>query len=134
MIKGNVLIRFRHPSKDLTYISSLLDLPCSRSWIAGAPRMTPTGEPLSGTNPDSYWSTELKFPSESGFGEQLRFAINRLKDNEKDLHDFKESGGKVEIYLQLPGSINNGDTIESVDIKKIVGIGVDLLIEVFPDM
>jgi len=120
---------------DLTFLSTLLNLSCLRKWIAGTPRQTPTGEPLSGTYPVSYWvSRGFEFSCESGFGKQLALAINHLAKVNESLSDFKVSGGTIEIYLQLPGSKNNGDTIDSTLLKKMVDLGVDLLIEVFPGM
>jgi hypothetical protein len=133
MASGFVLVRFWHPIRDLTFLSSLLSMPCFRSWTAGSSRETPLGEPLNGTYSDSYWASQLEFPGEAGFREKLVFAIDRLTRVKKNIHDFKSSGGKIEIYLQLSGSINNGDTIESALIKTMGELGVDLLIEVFPD-
>ncbi len=132
MTMGIVLLRFRHPTKDLTFYSSLLAMPCSRSWIAGAPRQTPTGNALPGTYSESYWTSRLEFPCESGFSEKILYIVDKLSKEEKNLRDHKASGGKIEIYLQLPGSINNGDTIESELLKKIGYLGIDLLVEIFP--
>jgi hypothetical protein len=131
MVTGIVSVRFRHPTMDLTFLASLLDMSCFRSWIAGSPRQAPSGEALPGTYPESYWVARLEFPSEDGFGKQLLLAIDRLVKAKETLHDFKVSGGKIEIYLQLPGEINNGATIDSALLKTMGELGVDLLIEVF---
>lgn len=131
MFMGSVLVRFRHPTKDLTFLSSLLDLPCSRSWVAGTPRQTPIGEPLSGVYADSYWYSRLDFPSEDGFGKQLVFAMDILVNAKERLYELKKSGGKIEIYLQLSGAVNNGDAIDSAVLNTMGELGVDLLIEVF---
>jgi hypothetical protein len=37
-------------------------------------------------------------------------------------------------FLQLPGSINNGDEIEAIHLKRMGELGIDFSIEVFPDM
>lgn len=133
MSSGFVLVRFWHPTRDLAFLSSLLSMPCFRSWTAGSSRETPLGDQLNGTYSDSYWTSQLEFPGEAGFREKLVLAIDRLMRVKKNIHEFKSSGGKIEIYLQLTGSINNGDTIESALIKTMGELGVDLLIEVFPD-
>ena len=78
MLMGRVLIRFRHPRMDLNFLSSVLDLPCSRSWIAGSPKQTPTGEHLSGTYAESYWYSLLEFPNDPTFREKLVLVIDRL--------------------------------------------------------
>jgi hypothetical protein len=128
---GTLLIRFRHPIRDLTFLSSFLGLSCSRSWIAGSQKQTPTGSPLSGTYPESYWAAQLDFPSEDGFVKQLVFTLDLLINVKETLHDFKISGGKIEIYLQLSGAVNNGDAIDSALLYTMGELGVDLLIEVF---
>lgn len=109
---------------DLTFLSSLLDLSCFRSWIVGSPLQTTTGEPLSGVYTESYWASRLEFPGEGGFGKQLFVAIERLVNAEKIVSDLRESGGKIEIYLQLSGAINNGDTIKGKRISPGLPIGV----------
>ena len=133
MASGFVLIRFWHPKRDLTFLSSLLSMQCFRSWTAGSSRETPLGDKLDGTYSESYWVSQLEFPGELGFREKLVFAIDRLRRVKKDIHEFNSSGGRIEIYLQLSGAINNGDTIENELMKTMGELGVDLLIEVFPN-
>ena len=131
MYTGSILIRFRHPSRDLTFLSSLLGLSCSRNWKSGSPRQTPTGSPLSGTYPESYWVAQLDFPSEEGFGKKLLFVLDLLIKAKETLNEIRESGGKIEIYLQLSGAVNNGDTIKSTFLNAMGELGIDLLVEVF---
>ena len=76
----------------------------------------------------------MDFACEEGFTKHLMGAIDRLLAEEETLHAFRLSGGKIEIYLQLPGSVNNGDTIDSILLKTMGELGIDLLIEVFPGM
>lgn len=76
----------------------------------------------------------MEFPCEEGFKKHLVIVIDRLLAEEETLHAFRLSGGKIEIYLQLPGSVNNGDTIDSMFLKTMGELGIDLLIEVFPGM
>lgn len=132
MTIGLILLRFWHPAKDLSFFTSLLDMPCLRSWVAGSPRETPLGRSLPGVNDKSYWSSQIEYSAESGFNEKLVSVISQLSEIGNELQDFRASGGKVEVYLQLPGSINNGDTIESEHLKILGAMGVNLLIEVFP--
>jgi hypothetical protein len=135
MTSGVVSVRFTHPTMDLTFLSSVLDMPCFRSWTFGALRQTPRGDSLTGAYKESYWVSRLEYPINeevSGFKVQLVLAINRLMREQKTLRDLKASGGIIEIYLQLPGSVNNGDTIESALLKKMVELGIDLSTEVFP--
>ena len=133
MARGYVAVRFEHPSKDLSFLTSLLSMECFRNWKAGSPRKTMKGEPLKGKYSESYWVAMLKFTEGESFKKNLIIAIDRLKKISETVVDIKSSGGKIEIYLQLPGSINNGGTIETKILKTMCDLNIDLLIEVFPD-
>lgn len=132
MTTGLISLRFWHPTKDLGFLESLLDMLCLRSWVAGTPRETPRGRSLKGINDKSYWVSQVEYSTEFGFKDTIMSVIDKLLIIKNDIHDLKISGGKIEIYLQLPGSINNGDTIESEYLKILGEMGIDLLIEVFP--
>jgi hypothetical protein len=137
MTFGVVSVRFKHPTMDLTFLSSVLEMPCFRSWTVGDLRQTPRGDLLTGVYKESYWVSRLEYPINNevgGFKEQLMLAIDRLAKVQKTLRDLKASSGTIEIYLQLPGSINNGDTIDLPLLKKLVELEIDLSIEVFPGM
>jgi len=88
---------------------------------------------LPGTYAESYWVSRSEYPVEAGFSNELEATVARLLQAQDHIRDLKTSGGKVEIYLQLSGSINNGDSIDSALLKKIGELGVDLLVEVFLD-
>ena len=134
MTTGYISLRFRHPTRELDYLSSLLGLTCFRSWTVGTARQTPTGKILPGTNAESYWVSLSEYPVEAGFSNELKATITRLVQVKDHIRDIKKSGGKVEIYLQLSGSITNGDSIDSTLLKKMGELEVDLLLEVFLDV
>ncbi|MDL2321732.1 hypothetical protein LJC47_05245 [Desulfosarcina sp. OttesenSCG-928-B08] len=133
MVAGSVYLRFWHPTEDLTFLSSLLDLKRDWGWRAGAPRTTPKGTPLSGKYKESYWlSNDFEFAVSQGFQEQLINAVNHLVKVEKEMLKFIDSEGTIEVYLQLEGDVHHGGEICS-DILSILGrMGVRLAIEVFP--
>ena len=132
-IPGYIIVRIWHPNKDLNFISSMLSMPEMRSWLAGSPRQTPTGRVLQGTNKESYWCSEQQvFFSDDGFSEKMSLMIDCLVKAEQNIIKLKNTGGKIELYLQLPGSVNNGGVLESSSLKTLGELGVNLLIEVFP--
>ena len=132
MITGSVSLRFWHPAEDLAFLSSLLALPCYRSWLSGARRQTPKGSLLPGVYKESYWVTRLEYPVKEGFGNKFVLAVKCLLKAEKEILKLIQSGGRVEVYLQLPGHINYGATIDNSNILILGNLGVDFLIEVFP--
>jgi len=131
MYTGFVVLRFRHPNMDLAWISAKLGLPCFRSWKAGSPRQTPKGDPLPGVYKDSYWVSQLEFVSKEGFCKQLSTILNILLAEKETVDKFNASGGNIEIYLQLSGAINNGDTISNKMLAIMVDLKLELSIEVF---
>ena len=132
-IPGYIIVRVWHPSRDLDFISSMLSMSKMHSWLAGSPRQTPTGRMLRGTNKESYWCSEQQvFYSDDGFNGKINLVIDRLVKAGKNIIELKNTGGKIELYLQLPGSVNNGGALESSSLKALGELGVDLLIEVFP--
>jgi len=131
---GTLSIRFRHPSKDLSFLSEELGLNCNRCWKAGSPRQTPKGDPLPGTYKDSYWYSRIEISRSDNLGIQTLRAIEILERSKATAIDIKSTGGAIEIYLQLPGAENNGGEIKSENLKRLSDLGVDLLIEVFPDI
>ena len=130
---GSVSLRFVHPRRDLTFLSDLLDLPPFRVWVVGAPRETPKGTPLSGTYKDSYWVSRLEFEPKDGFKNRLVEAVNLLSREQATVRELLATGGTVEIYVQLTGWINNGDSIDTPLLRMMAGLGATLSVEVFPD-
>lgn len=133
-VTGNLSIRFWHPTKDLSFLSSLLGLSCVRSWVAGTQRQTPRGNLLPGLYRESYWYSDLVFNVEERFNGQFSHAIDILVKANETIREIKDSGGVIELYLQLPGSVNIGDTIDSTLLCRLGEMGVNLSVEVFPDM
>ena len=129
---GSVLVRFDHPSKDLSFLSDLLGFQCFRSWIAGEPRNTPNGKLLPGTYDRSYWVSSLEFCDNATLNKQINLAIERLSKVEEAVQELLSSGGMVVIYFQFPGSVNIGTSIDRNNLKKMVELGVGIDIEVFP--
>ena len=119
-------------SEDLTFLSSVLGLPCHRSWLSGDRRRTPKGMLLKGIYRDSYWVSRIEFLAGKSFEEGFLLVINSLVKAENDILKLVQSGGKAEVYLQLPGYINHGMTIDKKSILILGGMGVDLSLEVFP--
>lgn len=129
---GCVSLRFLHPKKNLTFLSALLELPCHRTWKAGAPRQTPKGTPLPGVYDQSYWMSRFEFTLKQGFQGQFMNAVDHLMKAEQKISGFIDSGGEIELYLQLDGDINHGGIINNDTIVILGRLGIKLLIEVFP--
>ena len=132
-VPGYIIVRVWHPTDDLEIFSSIISINKMYSWLAGSQRKTPTGRLLSGFNKESYWCSEqIMFFSDMGFNAKITSTIELLLPASQKLKELKATGGRIELYLQLPGSVNNGGTFESSIIKTLGELGVDLAVEVFP--
>ncbi len=133
MDRGEVLLRFSHPTRDLQFLSEVLGLTPSTTWLVGEPWHAPFGPPTAIINKDSYWSAGLRFEHHDGFGAQLNRAVELLRQAEATVRDHIASGGKVDIYLYLTGRVNNGDEIPPSLLALMAELGITLGIEVFPN-
>lgn len=59
-------------------------------------------------------------------------AVDHLMKAEQKISGFIDSGGEIELYLQLDGDINHGGIINNDTIVILGRLGIKLLIEVFP--
>ncbi|QQS11742.1 MAG: DUF4279 domain-containing protein [Rhodospirillales bacterium] len=133
MDQGSVCIRFRHPTRALTFLSDALGLTPLRTWTVGAPRQTPVGTPLSGVYKDSFWTSSADFEPADGFKAPLAAALERLSRRSDVVHDLLSTGGRLEVYVQLVGWINNGDSVDTALLKTMVDLGATFEVEVFPE-
>jgi len=128
-----VVLLIKHPSIDPAVISSELKLEAFRSWKAGESRATPTGTPLPGTWRDSSWNHVFSYKGERKFFDEIRQLLIQLLPHKDFLLKISNEGGRVEIYLQLPGDLNQGSSAEPAMLKEMAELGLYLGVEVFPE-
>ncbi len=91
---------------------------------------TPQQAPSQGIHDTSYWVCRLEFEPRTGFLGELRRAVDLLSRCEAELRDLAATGGRIELYVQLTGWINNGDSIGPPLLRAMADLGVTLSIEV----
>ncbi|MGE0425981.1 MAG: hypothetical protein AB7O88_27215 [Reyranellaceae bacterium] len=136
MDRGSVSLIFRHPARDLRFLRDVLSLVPFQTWAVGEPLRALSGEiltgELKGTYEDSYWVARLEFEPKDGFGVQLDRTVSRLKRIETTVQDHIESGGTVEIYLDLTGHTHNAGKMPAPLLATMAELGITLWVEVFP--
>jgi hypothetical protein len=129
-----VIFRITHPTADPAELTSALGMEPNRTWKVGERKKAPNGRELEGIVSESFWSCGDKY-----LGQDRRFfdEVNRLtlhlKPHKAYLQNLFEAGGKCEIYVQLPGSVNIGDSLAPQTLRLLAELGILLSIEVFPD-
>lgn len=133
MDRGVVSIRFRHPTRELAFLSEVLGLTAFRTWKVGTPKETPTGQKTGGVYDISYWVSRIEFEPKAGFSVPLTDAIGLLQRAEATVRELLDTGGNLEIYLHLTGWLSNSGSISAALLRTMADLGVRLSIEVFPD-
>ena len=126
-------LRLFHPSINPDDITTLLTLNPDHAWKAGDQIKTPAGDLFNGVREQTYWCRST-YTEDNYFSAEINDLISYLAPHRDSLHRIKKEGGRTEIYLGLPGSINTGDTLPLETLTKLVDLKVELSIEIFPQM
>ena len=128
-----ISLRFRHPSVDPEKITEALGIEPDRCWKAGEPRRTPTGTPLDGTYPDSYWVVDIaagRWPVE--VNDAIHESLRRLARHRSFLHKIRAEGGTVEFFVGWFFENQSGDTLTHQCLALAGDLWVDLTFDVYP--
>jgi hypothetical protein len=129
----NIIFRIRHPSIDPDKLTKRFRMKPHRFWKVGEFRRFPHGDVLKTRNKDSFWSCSEDYVGKvrTFFGKVDRLA-NRLKRHKAFLHQISAASGKSEIYIQLHGDENIGDTLSPKTLALLAELNIFLSVEVFP--
>jgi hypothetical protein len=128
-----MVFRIRHPTIDPGVITTTLAMEPHRSWKVGESRTAPNGRALDGHRDDSFWSYREDYTNAAkAFFKEVDILVSRLKPHAAFLHELSAAGGKCEIYIQLPGSMNFGDSLHQSTLRSLADLGILLSLEVFP--
>jgi hypothetical protein len=130
----DIVLLIRHPHLDPTTVTDHLGLSADQSWKAGDPRTTPSGQPLPGLHPNSCWNHVFHYSQNWRFSAALESILRTLETNRSLLRRIDKTGGTTELFLQLPGDANVGDTLAWETLKRFAELRIGLSVETFPDM
>jgi hypothetical protein len=131
----NVSFRITHPSIDPRELTRRFAMKPRWSWKSGELLTFPSGRVLKTPKKDSYWCYSEHYEGRSkNFFRRVGRLANRLKLHKIFLQKITESGGRCEIYVQLPGAKNIGDSLSPKALQLLADLDILLSVEVFPDM
>src|SRR5689334_9034890 len=130
-LRYHVGLLIKHPNIDPARLTERLRLQPDSFQIAGAPRMTPKGNPLPGMHRESGWSHWFGVERNRFFFEDVAKLIDILEPHKDFLHQIVNEGGRIEVIVYLPGDINIGSSLQWRDMARLAALRINLGIEVF---
>lgn len=131
-----ISLRAKHPTDDLLFLTDLLGMQPSTTWLAGEPRCTPKGTELGGTRLNSYWAsrlTEEETDSETWKLEDLsEQSLEKLYPHFVILEKFVNSGGTLEFYVSLYGARHFGIIMPPSLLARLAEAHIELQLDVYP--
>jgi hypothetical protein len=131
-----VSLRANHPTRELLFLSTLLQMERRHGWTAGDERVTPKGTSLGGTRSQSYWSARVtpeETPSEVWQLEDiLNKSLNELQTHEAELKDFFATGGSMNYFIGLYGLRNYGLVFAPELMSRLAKVRVELQLDIYP--
>ena len=121
----------KHPAVTMQEITDRLAVCPQHGHNVGEPRKTPKGRPLSGTNPETFWSYAERIEDRRDFFTAALEFLERLKAHAEFLKNIKTTGGVVALYIDLINCTSIGDIIRPEQMSAFLEFGVDLGVEVF---
>ena len=131
--KHSVRLSIRHPSIASEVITEAMGVRPTHAWTMGAPKVTPTGRPLSGIYPDTRWNYVLNSGNGDNLSEFLEKIIALIKEKTAFLKEIRAESGSVGVTVSLHGKVHSGNVITYTILEALAVAQVDLGIEVFPN-
>ena len=129
-----ISFRIRHPDADPDRITNALGIIPRRAWKAGEPRQTPTGTPLQGSYPATYWYVEVlagRYP-ELDLNAGLQNVLDRRAGFRDFLHAVRAEGGSAELFVGWFLERQSGDVLSHTTVGKAADLSIDLAFDVYP--
>jgi hypothetical protein len=133
-LRFTVAIQIWHPSIDPRDLTHALGREPFRCWQAGMQRTSMRGTPLQGHWPETYWVARRRVQRQRTFLRAMLQEVEELEAQAALVARLLDEGGRVHLRVSLPGDANIGDSLSVELMRRLVALGVELDIEVFPDM
>jgi hypothetical protein len=114
-------------------ITEALAIEPKHSWKAGEARRTPTGAPLTGLRPNTYWTSEIasgRWPLK--INEAIHDALKRLARYRSFLHDIRADGGTVQLFIGWFFENQSGDVLTHQRLALAGDLQIDLSFDIYP--
>lgn len=125
-----ISLQVRHPRLSTDNVSKALGLRPGRAWVAGEPRATPKGTPLTGVHRESYCYYRLaKGIGPGALETRLGAVTKKLAKHSALLRSWRRSGGTLLYYVIIHGEAAMGFSLSPDLLSDIGRLGVELGVE-----
>jgi len=132
-----IALRIWHPSIDPALITGKLGLKPQFTNVAGQPRQTPQGRPLSGSYAESYWHCD---PFEHGeylstdevADDVLAAVVEALEPSKQFLLLLREQGARIHLQVSTHSNRNYALEISPLLLQHCAALGLSLVHDVYP--
>ncbi len=124
----NVTLLVQHPREDVDIISSELGLQ------PGFVAQSQQARRVPGTSEETAWAVTRGVARSKRFSIVVDEYLTILEAARDYVRNLIASGGTVRMAVHLPGQGNIGDSLEPSALVRMGLLGVDLSVEVIPDM
>jgi hypothetical protein len=131
-----VSLRITHPIMNPEIITDTIEIPPSRYWKAGQPRMSPKGTPLPGENRENYWAANLhegkNVKSEDILLEDYLLTVcSRFAHLKEFFKEIVDTGGHVEFFIGWFGQSMFGATFETKLMREVLELNAAIALDVY---
>jgi hypothetical protein len=126
-------VLIQHPSADLDIITRESGLTPNVANKRGEQRYTLAGTMLPGVYPASSWSYWQDTRHSRSFASGIASVLDRLTPSSSSIRDLRSTGGSAVLILELSGERNIGDVFDGRLLQRMVVMGLDFGIELYPD-
>jgi len=132
-LRFGLRLLIKHPTLAAEEITSILGLAPIMANSIGTRRETPAGTVLNGRHQLTTCGHSVRFDGDRRFFSPVIKLIESLEPHSAFLSNIVDTGGSVELIIELSGNKNIGDTLQNSQLARLAKLGVALGIEVFPE-
>lgn len=130
-----ISLRIWHPTRSLEGMATELNLTPTRLVLAGTPRTTKAGAPLSGVHTENYWTAEIIAGAyaDRSLASALRDVLESLTPKRDLLRGLTVDGGRVELFIGwFFEEGNSGDILGHKLLGQLADLCIDISLDIYP--
>jgi hypothetical protein len=129
--KFSITLLIMHPNADPSNFTKELRMKPFSIQKAGEQVITPKGNKINSFYKESRWNHVNNFKN-AQIDFQVRKMCNKLHSKKSNLRKISDAGAQISLFVNLPGSSNQGTLIEPTTLKKLSDMNIYFGFEIFP--